>query len=242
VSLSLAALVVVATGGAFGFYQFNGQRQNVTESRVSKGSAIIPIVSPQSPASQAFKIKTFDPSGWPRTDAEIGVEGFVIEDFEDTALVEGLQIELSDSTTENFGPTAKLPMVFNPDIHDTGGARVFVPGVWDGSHLLINRRAPPPHGYTDYVWGDVTFHLASGASSFGFSLHEMDLNTELSVNDIPQVNVRRLLPSGTTRGGYLRIDAAPGKAIYSVKVANSANPTTGDGFAFDHVAFKPRQP
>jgi DNA-binding winged helix-turn-helix (wHTH) protein len=240
--MALAALVVVAAGGVFGLYQFNGQRRPATESRVSHISTITPRVSPVAPAPQAFKIKTFDPSVWPRADADLGVEGFVIEDFEDATLVEGLQIELSDSATDNFGPTAKLPMVFNPDFNDTGGARVFVEGVWDGARVLINRRTPPPHGYSDYVWGDTTFHIPGGAASFGFSLHEMDRDTELSVNGAFLVNLRRLLPSGSTRGGFVRIDAAPGQAIYAVKVANSVTDTTGDGLAFDHVAFKPLPP
>jgi len=237
---ALTALVVVAAVGAFGFYQFNGQRSGI-ESRSSSTAPIAPDVLQQGPVSQAFKVKTFDPSVWPRSDAEIGIDGFVIEDFEDTTLVNGLEVELSDSTSDNFGPTSKLPMVFNPDIHDSGGARVFVAGIWDGSHLLINRTSRSPQGYADYVWGDVTFHIKGGASSFGFSLHEMDLNTELSVNGVSLLNIKRLLPSGSTRDGYLRIDAAPGQVIYSVKVANSVNKETGDGFAFDHVAFKPLQ-
>lgn len=232
-TLTFAALAVAAAGVAFGLHQSIKHRRPATESRISAGATAVQF-------SEGFTIKTFDPSVWPRADAEIGVEGFVIEDFEDAALVEGLRIELSDSA-DAFGPTATLPMAFHPDINDSGGARVFVPGVWDGSRVLINRRAPPPHGYADYVWGDVTFHIPGGASSFGFSLHEMDLNTELSVNSISLVNVRRLLPSGSTRGGYLRIDAAPGRAIFSVKIANSANDKTGDGLAFDHVAFAPLQ-
>jgi DNA-binding winged helix-turn-helix (wHTH) protein len=229
-SLALTSLAVAA-GVVFGLYQLT---ENWRPAAGSRAPAALTAARP----ARGFAIKTFDPSVWPRPDEEIGVEGFVIEDFEDASLVEGLRVELSDSP-EGFGPTDKLPTVFNPDVNDTGGGRVFVAGVWDGSRLLINRRSPPPHGYADYAWGDVTFHLPGGASSFGFSLHEMDLNTELSVNGVPQVNVRRLLPSGTTRGGYLRIDAAPGEAIYSVKVANSANDKTGDGLAFDHVAFAP---
>ena len=235
--LALASLAAVAVVGAFGFYQFNGRA--VPESRATGSSASARIASQQPPNPENFKIKTFDPSEWPRTDKEIGVEGFLIEDFEDTTLINGLQVELSDSTTDNFGPTGTLPNVFNPDIHDTGGARVFVAGIWDGSHVLINRRSPSPQGYADFVWGDVTFHIAGGASSFGFSLHEMDLNTELSVNGVVQVNIKRLLPSGSTRGGYLRIDATRGEPIYTVKIANHANNETGDGLAFDHVAFKP---
>jgi DNA-binding winged helix-turn-helix (wHTH) protein len=229
---ALAALVVATAGVAFGLYQFAGQRRPARrESRVP------PVARP----AQDFTLRTFDPGVWPRADEEIGVEGFRIEDFEDAALVEGLQIELSD-TPEAFGPTGTLPVLFNPDVNDTGGARVFVPGVWDGSRVFINRRSPPPHGYADFAWGDVTFHIQGGATSFGFSLDDMDLNTELFVNGVSRYNLRRLLPSGTIPNGYVRIDAAPGKAIYSVKVTNNANDTTGDGMAFDHVAFSPLRP
>ena len=77
------------------------------------------------------------------------------------------------------------------------------------------------------------------SASFGFSLHEMDFYTELFVNGVSINNLKRLLPSGSTRGGYVRIDAAPGEVIYSVKVANHANTATSDALAFDHVAFAP---
>lgn len=133
-------------------------------------------------------------------------------------------------------------MAFGPDADDGGGAEVFIPGIWDGSRLFINRRSRPPHGYADFAWGDVTFHIPDGATSFGFSLHNMDLNAELFVNGTSQVNLRRLLPRGGWRAGYVRIDAEPGEVIGSVEVVNSANPKTDDGLAFDHVALKPLQP
>jgi DNA-binding winged helix-turn-helix (wHTH) protein len=238
--LTSALLVLAAAGFSFGLYQLIGAPSRPVTTNESAGVPVsAPVVQAGVKPAKAFIIKTFDPSVWPRTDAEIGVEGFQIEDFEDVTLVEGLQIELSDSATDNFGPTAKLPLIFNPEIDDTGGARVFVAGVWDGARVHINRRTSPPHGYEDYVWGDVTFHVPEGASSFGFSLHDMDRNTELTVNSNFLVDLRRLLPSGTTRSGYVRIDAAPGQTIFSVKVANSVTETTGDALVFDHVAFKP---
>lgn len=228
-SISLSFLIFAAAiSVALGLSGFSGQGQPANESRLSPGM----------PVAKEFTIKSFDPSVWPRGDDEIGVAGFVIEDFEDALLADGLEIELSGGT-EAFGPTVRLPIVFHPDVDDRGGARVFVPGVWDGSRLLINRNSPSPQGYADYAWGDVTFHIPGGASSFGFSLHEMDLDTELFVNGVSLFNLRRLLPSGSTRGGYVRIDAAPGVAIHSVKVANGVNDKTGDGLGFDHVAFKP---
>jgi DNA-binding winged helix-turn-helix (wHTH) protein len=231
--VTIAALIIAAVAISLALFQ------SVDRDRPSimSGQAVS-FAASSSQANQEFTIRTFDPGTWPRTDAEIGVEGFVIEDFEDASLAPGLQMELSDCT-DNFASTETLPMVFNPDVHDTGGARVFNVGLWDGSNLFINRRTPPPHGYADFQWCDVTFHIQEGATSFGFSLDDMDLNTELFVNGVSQANLRRLLPSGTLRNGYVRIDAAPGKTIRYVKVANKANDKTSDGIAFDHVAFKP---
>lgn len=226
--LSFLVVAAAAAGLALGVFHLSGR---------SPAGYRAPW-PPGLPVAAEFTIRTFDPSVWPREDAEIGVTGFVIEDFEDVNLVDGLEIELSGSP-QTFGPSGRLPMAFHPDVDDSGGARVFVPGVWDGSRLFINRSTPPPHGYADYAWADVTFHIPRGASSFGFSLHDMDLNTELSVNGVSLLNLRRLLPSGSTRGGYVRIDAVPGVAIHTVKIARSANNATGDGLGFDHVAFRP---
>ncbi len=186
-----------------------------------------------------FTIKPFDATVWPRTDADIGVAGFVIEDFEDAALAQGLQVELSDSA-DSFRPTGSLPMVFNPNNDDPNSESFFTAGVWDGSRVLINRRTPPPDGYSDLSWGDVTFHVTGGASSFGFSLQNMDLDAELFVNGVSQGNLSGHLSTGSGRNGYLRIDAGSSGAIFSVKVANGAESDTGDGLVFDHVAFKPR--
>jgi DNA-binding winged helix-turn-helix (wHTH) protein len=239
--LVLTLLVLAAAGLSFGMYQLvSGTHQPATSNSESAlVPAKAPMIQPATGTAKAFITQTFDPSVWPRTDAEIGVEGFQIEDFEDATLVEGLEIELADSATDSFGPTTRLPFLFNPEIDDTGGARVFVSGVWDGERVLINRRTSPPYLYADYGWGDVTFHIREGASSFGFSMHDMDLSTVLSINGNSLVDLRRLLPSGTTRSGYVRIDAAPGQTIFSVTVANSTTETTGDALIFDHVAFKP---
>lgn len=91
-------------------------------------------------------VTAFDPATWPRTDAAIGVTGFTIEDFEDTTLVSGLQVRLSGGTAD-YGPTGTLPHAFDPDADDPNGANVLVPGIWDGTHVLMNRRnAPLPGG------------------------------------------------------------------------------------------------
>ena len=181
--------------------------------------------------NQAFTFKLIDPAVWPRAEADLGIEGFVIEDFEDETLEPGLLIELSDSN-EGFVRTNKLPMAFHPKADDPNEAKAFAPGVWDGSRVLINRYSKPPSDYIDdFGWGDVTFHIPGGASSFGCSLQNIDLDAELSVNGVSL----GFLPTSAARNGYLRIYAARGKIINSVKIANSG----GDGISFDHVAFKP---
>src|SRR2546428_13516273 len=72
----------------------------------------------------AFSVTAFDPSVWPRTDAALGIAGFAIEDFEDAALVSGLQVEVRDST-DNYGPTGTLPLVFGPTTDNPNSAKGF---------------------------------------------------------------------------------------------------------------------
>lgn len=80
-------------------------------------------------------------------DATIGVSGFTIENFEDTALAPGLMISRFGGVVGNFGPTATLPAssVFDPTTDPNtaaGGLQAFVSGVWDGSNVLINHPGP----------------------------------------------------------------------------------------------------
>jgi len=79
--------------------------------------------------------------------------------------------------------------------------------------VFINRHTRPPSGYSDFAWGDVTFHVAGGANSFGFSLQGMEMTTELFVNGVSRGSINGLLPTGAGRNGHLRIDAAPGETI-----------------------------
>lgn len=99
------------------------------------------------PARAAFVVNYFGPASWGAPDATIGVSGFTIENFEDTALAPGLMISRFGGVVGNFGPTATLPAssVFDPTTDPNtaaGGLQAFVSGVWDGSNVLINHPGP----------------------------------------------------------------------------------------------------
>ncbi len=184
------------------------------------------------------------PTVWQSSDSNLGVAGFTVEDFESPDLANGLQVQLSGGSAD-FGPTSTLPHAFDPSADDPGNSpKVLVPGVWDGAHVLLNRRdAPIPAGYNDGEWADLTLSVAGGASSIGFSLEQMEVaSTPITVTTTSGVVVTTAgaIPNyvnGDTQGGrngYVRFDAPAGAKILSVKIDNQS----GDGFALDHVAFR----
>lgn len=192
--------------------------------------------------ARGVTVTAFDPNTWPRTDAAIGVSGFTIEDFEDTTLVSGLQVQLSGGSND-FGPTSTLPKTWDPNSNadDPNGAKVLATGIWDGTHVLMNRRTAVPGGYVDGEWADTTFSVSGGASSIGFSVQNLEspntmmtVLTNLGTTSVNLSNVANFTVGGA-RNGYLRIDAAAGEVIVAVKIDNLG----GDGFAFDHLAFSP---
>ena len=188
--------------------------------------------------AHSFVVTAFDPGTWPRTDGDLGVSGFIIEDFEDVDLAPGLLVQISDGT-DNYGPTNRLAAAFDPNVDDPNGALAFTSGLWDGSRLLLNRRTPPPAGYLDFAWGDASFLFPAGATSVGFSVQNMELSAELFVNGVSLGTLNSRLPTTGDRNGYLRVDAGTNEVIYSIRIANSASGSNGDGLAFDHLAFRP---
>ena len=192
--------------------------------------------------AQAATVTAFSPAVWPRTDADLGIAGFQIENFEDATLIPGLQVQLSGGSAD-FGPTGTIPHVFT--VADDPNGPLFSAATWDGTHFLLNRNtAPVPVGYVDSQWADLSFVVPGGAQSLGFSLHQLEvLGTQLSVTTTSGVSIFGLdtLPNfsvNSGRNGYVRVDAAPGESILSVKVDN----VSGDGFAFDHVAVNVPEP
>lgn len=212
-------------------------------------------------AQAGFSVTTFAPNQWGAGDATLGVTGYTIENFEDTALATGLTISRLNGAVGNFGPSSVLPAnsVFDPltDNDTLGGTppssiQAFRQGVWDGSHVLINHPGPAYyHWYGDSGnWKDLQFDFQGGATSVGFSLQQMDLhNNRLLINGnvVVVADLLGLLPAESegqaanegpftfnSRSGYLRIDASGGDLIHSITLDNDS----GDGFAVDHLAFR----
>ena len=202
--------------------------------------SLVSVLLAASVPANAVTVTSFAPSTWPRTDAALGITGFIIEDFEDATLVDGLQVQLSGGTAD-FGPTGTLPHAFDPSADDPNAGKVLVPGIWDGTHVHMNRRnAPLPVGYNDLEWADFIARVAGGAASIGFSVQQLNIagtmlsvttntgTTSFNLSSVPNFTV------GGVRNGYLRIDAGAGERILSVRIDNQS----GDGFAIDHLAFR----
>ena len=209
-------------------------------SQVLGGLLLLVILS----EAHGFEVIGFDATVWPRSDAELGIAGFQIEDFEDVNLVAGLQVELLGAATYNFGPTNTLPAAFDPVVDDPNTASVFDTSVWDGTHALINRdiaSTPIPIGYLDFEWGDTRFHFSPAITSFGASLQNTNLtNTSLYINGAFEIDLASLLGTSSGRNGYFRVDAGPAETISTVTIHNSSHSSTSDALAFDHVALGQR--
>jgi hypothetical protein len=180
-------------------------------------------------AANATVLTTFGPSVYNSNpavmDANLGVTGMVIEDFEDPALVPGLTVEFKNP---DAGPTGTLAGNF------TFGS------AWDGTKLLINR----PDQALGTSYADVVFHVAGGTPRFGVALSDFQsqLNeTELFINGA-SVGLVSALPNYVNGGGpgpegrnlYLRIDGdANVPLINTVEFRMRART---DALLFDHVA------
>lgn len=215
-------------------------------------------------AHAAYTFTTFGAAQWGASDTTLGVDGYTLEDFEDTVLASGLAVSRLNGAAGNFGPSTLLPAsaVFDPlSDNDTDVAnpansiQAFRRGVWDGNHVLINHPGPAfYHWYSDAAnWKDLRFDFADGATSVGFSLQQLDQHgNRLLINDVEQIaDLLGLMGSDTefqnategpfsfnSRHGYLRIDATGGDLIHSITFDNS----NGDGMAIDHLAFRSAAP
>lgn len=191
-------------------------------------------------AAPRYVVTPFSPQVWPRSDAELGIAGYVLEDFEDTSLAPGLRISVN-TPAGSYSLATNLPAVFNPT-NDTFGI-AFRNGVWDGARGLLNTRDNQSHVYTQEPnWGDVTLHFMPPVRSVGFSMEDLEYSsTHLTVNGLSLgiLGVNILAPNGPfQRQGYLRIDAPPGETISTVELNN----TPGDGWFIDHLAFSTDAP
>lgn len=211
-------------------------------------------------AHAAFVTTNFSAALWGASDSTLGLTGYVIEDFEDAVLADGLKISRLNGASGNFAASTALPAnsVFDPlTDNDTDAAnpansiQAFRRGRWDGEQVLINHPGPASyHWYGDSGnWKDLQFDFAPGASSVGFSIAQMDLHgNQLLVNGIllsddllgllGTDSETQFVTAGpfsfNSRHGYLRIDATAGDTIQTITFDNAL----GDGVAIDHLAFK----
>ena len=200
------------------------------------------IVCAATTSTEAVSVTAIAPNGWSLSDAQLGISGFQIEDFEDTTLISPLQIQLSGGNND-YSLTSTLPRTFSPTLDDPNAAKVFATGIWDGSLVLLNRNSVPiPINYGDNEWADLTFVISGGADSVGFSVEQMHVNAIMTVNttagstqfDLSNVSNFTI---GSDRNGYLRIDAGLNESIISILIDNAGTTASDrDGFAIDHFA------
>ncbi len=185
----------------------------------------------------AVTVTGFNNSVWPRTDASMGIAGYVIEDFEDTTLASGLQVQFT-SSLGSYGPVSTLPFTFDSSMDP--GTAFNASLMWDGTHGLINRPSMPLTSYgNDGGWGNFDLLFSGGVSSLGFSYGQAEFGILISLDFgsgfTSTFNSATYLPGSSGRNGYLRIDAGPGETIYGVRLDNQSY----DGILYDHLAYQP---
>lgn len=185
---------------------------------------------------------TFTPfNTWGDSDANMGIAGYTIEDFEDVNIVAGLQVSVT-SANGSYGPTSTIPNTFNPTTDSTHGNAFQLGGggAWDGTHGLINTRTNREFPYGESgSWGFTKFTFASAVTSVGFSVQQLDLSPAVYINGNLVGALDTLTgwsPNGL-RQGFVRIDGTGGSTISSIEIRNGSNQSFGDGIMFDHVAF-----
>ncbi|MBS1722102.1 MAG: hypothetical protein JSS66_03735 [Armatimonadetes bacterium] len=177
--------------------------------------------------------------GWGQTNALLGLNGHLIEDFEDPIFVGANSIEVQ--TANGSATYNSLPNLFDPRADHNGTAFLNGGGGnWDGHNGLINTVTNQTFPYGSFGdWGDITFHFSNvGATSVGLSVQQMDQDIHLAVNGVPLGGLSQFgfIPDGG-RQGYIRIDAAP-TLITSVTLSNGRANGVSDGFMLDHLYVK----
>ncbi len=213
-------------------------------------TAIVSVLSFALSSNAAIVVTGFSPLQWQTSDASLGLAGATIEDFEDVNLATGLQIQANSPGFGGYGPTNILPNTFDPRNVANGGndnvGNAFEIGLWDGSHVLINRPDNRLTGTTDYGslrWGDVTFFLPAGIKIFGVAIEQNSLSAPIIVNGVSVGSTGDFLTLTGGRNGYLRIEATGTDAISTVLFDNQAfDAFSTDGISFDHVAFSVPEP
>ena len=181
--------------------------------------------------AQAYTLQVF---GGGTSDADLGINGLTIEDFEDLNLASGLSYEINSN-----GAQTTLNNLFDPDSGDPFGS-AFVQGDWDGDHALLNTVGNQSGNYSDHtVWEVITFYFSGGTSVVGFALSNLQTDVQLVINGINQGGLNALgVPNSNGLNGYVLVTADfADPLINSLRIDNTVSGSVGDGYTFDHLAF-----
>ncbi len=167
----------------------------------------------------AYTITGFDPLNFINTgagpnattvtnlDNTVGLNGAIIEDFEDNTLINGLSLTFNGAS----------PGVF------TAGQ-----GLWDGTQAFVTNSFAVPTVFT-YTPGADTFAVGIGDVETALPV---EVNGQTIILDIRNISGYNRV-SDNSREVYIRIDREQGDtAITEVRFAAPAS----DGIVFDHLA------
>lgn len=199
-------------------------------------------------ASQAATLNYFTPSvheaNTAAMDLNLGVQGFIIEDFETTDFIPGLSINFTGNG-------------FNASRTSLNAIATAANLSWDGSGILQNH---PDNNATMPGIGQnraqlTTFYFPE-SSSVGIGLSSFQ-SVQPASPQFPITNHRLYINGGLVgelesligvdwtpglgRNGYLRFDAAAHESITSIGFENIIPNASGvsDLLAFDHFSYKP---
>lgn len=188
------------------------------------------------PAQAVITVEFISPDRWGESDVELGLDGGIVEDFENTALASGLLLEIADADGNFTGSGSNsLPNTFNPVNGDPFGDS-FVTGVWDGSSVLVNTPDNQSQYYGSSDWRPFMFTVPAGTSWFALATMQVSISHGLIVNGTSLGRLGALgFPLGPIRNGMMIIRSDdPLEPIVSVSFGGR-----GDAFVLDHVVFAP---
>ena len=188
----------------------------------------------------AFTVKSLSNSVYDNNienmDANIGIQGYIIEDFEDINLVNGLTVEVSNP---NHGPTTILPTTYKPRHNNN---------TWDGTYAFTNACS---NGWNNWDVGGcntiyaqiTTFSIVNGTESFAIGLANFQVvnsRTDLLVNGNKLATIDELTnyhDGIDIRNLFIIIESDNNERIDTVSFKTQTE-TPCEGLVFDHLAFK----
>jgi len=217
----------------------NNYFYNNTE-QVEKGIVICSTndIDAYTELSHAFTITTYPASDFTNDtlamNNKLGINNYIIEDFEDVNLVEELSIQLGDNP-----PLTQLSQIYDPS---TWG-----PSAWDGQYVVLNSTDNAFNLPQTTFKSRITFLIKDGTTSFGIGLsnfqrgetqnHPIIINGQKYIENIASLsNYTDYIDQNSAKNMYLRIDGNNGESIESITFGYDGSNV--DGLMFDHLAFK----